>query len=35
MYCAKDKCLESLSVFMKEKGAFDVLEELEKEEVET
>ena len=35
LYCTKDKCLERLSVFRKEKDSFDVLEELEREEVET
>ena len=35
LYCTKDKCLERLSVFRKGKDSFDVVEELEREEVET
>ena len=35
LYCTKDTCLERLSVFRKRKYLFDVLEELEREEVET
>ena len=34
LYCTKDRCLERLSVLIKEKESFDVLEELEWEEVE-
>ena len=35
LHCTKDKCLERLSVFRKEKHLLDVLGELEREEEET
>ena len=35
LYCTKDRCLERLSVLRKENDSFDVLEELDWEDVET